>query len=190
MESAHTSSRRGAGVKNRYFLLGITGVLALSLTVPALGGPSNPIASSAAKGKNLAARALRAANAAQATADKAQTTANTAQTTATKAVTDAAAAKTAADAANANANTRLKATSTVVGAGSGTSSSNKLDIAVCATGQDLTGGGFQTGGAGANDVTPVLNVPYGSGWLALMQEIGAGTAETWDVVAYAQCASR
>jgi hypothetical protein len=119
-------------MKNRYLVFGLSIVLALALAVPALGGPTNPVASLSASAKSIAKKALKkaktaqkkaesaqsAANAAQSTANtantaagKAQTTANTAntaagkaQTSATSASTEAKAAQTAADKAQATAN--------------------------------------------------------------------------------------
>lgn len=195
-------------MRNRNLVLGLTAFLALALAVPALGGPSNPVASSAVslkKVKKKANAALAAAAAAQATADQAKTAASGAQTTANTANTNANQAKTAAaaaqasadaaqlsaDAANANANTRLKTTDFVQGTVSAATSSDKtapLDAA-CATGDFLTGGGYILGGTGANDVTATTNAPYVSLWLVAGKEIGAGTADTWTVQAWAMCAS-
>jgi hypothetical protein len=73
-------------MRKRYALLGATVTLALALAVPALGGPSNPIARSALSlskvnktakaAKTDAATAQAAAAAAQAAASAAQATAN------------------------------------------------------------------------------------------------------------------
>ncbi len=122
-------------MSKRYAVLGLSVFLALALAVPALGGPSNPVASISATAKQIANKALKKAKAAQATANSAlgaansaqsdatkalneakkaqttgtsaQTTANTAQSTANSAKSIAEAAKTAAAAAEANANNRL-----------------------------------------------------------------------------------
>jgi hypothetical protein len=119
-------------MKNRYLVFGLSIILALALAVPALGGPTNPIASLSASAKSIANKALKkaktaqkkaesaqkkaesaqtSANNAQTTANtantaagKAQTTANGAQTSATAASTAAKAAQTAADKAQATAN--------------------------------------------------------------------------------------
>jgi hypothetical protein len=184
-------------VKNRYFLLGITGVLAISMAVPAFGGPSNPIASSAKKGKNLAKRALNAANAAQDTANKAQTTANTAlttantaKTTADKAQTDATAAKTAAAAAQATANSKLGQPTTLTG---DVSASNATDskqiISTCpATQPNLLSGGYIMTGTATNDLTATTNTPYGSSWITTVEE-GDAVATAWGVTGLIQCSA-
>jgi len=52
-------------MKKRYTVLGLSLVLALALAVPALGGPSNPIASVSASVKSIANKALKKAKAAQ-----------------------------------------------------------------------------------------------------------------------------
>jgi hypothetical protein len=122
-------------MSKRYAVLGLSVFLALALAVPALGGPSNPVASISATAKQIANKALKKAKAAQATANSAlgtansaqseakkaqatgtsaQATANTAQSTASSAQgtansakSIAEAAKTAAAAAEANANNRV-----------------------------------------------------------------------------------
>jgi hypothetical protein len=91
-------STEGEVMRRRYTVLGLTGVLAVALAVPAFGGPSNPIASSAASAKQLASKALKKANAANSAAQAAQTTAN-------QALAAANAAQTKANAADANAST-------------------------------------------------------------------------------------
>jgi hypothetical protein len=66
-------------MKRRHLLFGAAAVLALALTVPALGGPSNPIAREAlslTKVNKKAKNALSTANAAQATASNALGVAN------------------------------------------------------------------------------------------------------------------
>jgi trimeric autotransporter adhesin len=112
-------------MKKRYTVLGLSVVLALALAVPALGGPTNPVASISASAKSIAVKALKKAKAAQVTAntalgvansaqsdaknaqssaDKAQTTATNAQKTASTALTNAATAQTAATNAQNTAN--------------------------------------------------------------------------------------
>jgi cytoskeletal protein RodZ len=100
-------------MKSRYAVLFLSLVLALALAVPALGGPTNPIASISATVKQTANKALKkakaaqntantalsAANSAQSSADSAQKTANSAQTTAKAAQTTANAAQSTANAA-------------------------------------------------------------------------------------------
>jgi membrane protein involved in colicin uptake len=111
-------------MKSRYLVLGLSLVLALALAVPALGGPTNPIASISATVKQTANKALKKANAAQTAANNAQatatsaegaadsagkaakaaqTTANTAQSTATSALSNAKTAQTTADGAKTTA---------------------------------------------------------------------------------------
>ena len=127
----------------RYLVLGLSVFLALALAVPALGGPSNPVASTSATAKQLAQKALNkakaaqktanqaknkantainnaanaqsAANGAQNTADNALSAANAAQSDANAAQTSANAAQASADAANANANGRLSTAQIVLG---------------------------------------------------------------------------
>jgi hypothetical protein len=108
-------------MKNRYLVLGLSVILALAFAVPALGGPTNPVASISATAKQIAQKALKKANKAQKTATAAQTAANNAQSaansaqssangaksTADKAQTSATAANTAAGKAQTTANTAL-----------------------------------------------------------------------------------
>lgn len=139
-------------MKKRCAILGLGVLLALSLAVPALGGPTNPIASVSASAKAIAIKALKKAKAAEKTANialstaqsasttanaansaaaaasgeakKAQTTANEAKTAATNAQTTANSAKAAAEAANANANNRIKETTEVIGTANPSSGTN------------------------------------------------------------------
>ncbi len=162
-------------MRKRYLVLGLSVFLALALTVPALGGPSNPVAGASATAKAIAQKALKKAKQAQKTANTAKSTANTAlsnaaaaqstansaqsdangaQTTANQAKTAAAAAQTsadnaqtAADAANANANTRYRSVGEVNGgATADDTSSPKSAFASCPAGSDPTGGGYSIGG--------------------------------------------
>jgi type II secretory pathway pseudopilin PulG len=75
-------------MNKRYAVLGLSLFLALALAVPALGGPSNPIASVSASVKSTANKALKKAKAAQKTANTALSTANSAQSTASGLQTD------------------------------------------------------------------------------------------------------
>jgi membrane protein involved in colicin uptake len=77
-------------MSKRYAILGLSVVFALALAVPALGGPTNPIASSSASVKKTANKALKTAKNAQKTAETAQGAANAAQNTANAANSDAA----------------------------------------------------------------------------------------------------
>lgn len=94
-------------MKKRYTVLGLSIVLALALSVPALGGPSNPIASVSASAKSIANKALKKAKAAQATAESAQSTANSASSAANSADKDATAAQKTANTAQGTATTAL-----------------------------------------------------------------------------------
>ena len=91
-------------MKNRYLVLGLSVVLALALAVPALGGPSNPVASLSASVKSVANKALKKAKTAQKTAEAAQNAANSAQTAANSAGTAAGKAQTTANGALTAAN--------------------------------------------------------------------------------------
>lgn len=214
----------------RYALLGMTLTLAIALAVPAMGGPSNPIANAAASAKTIAKKALKkakqantTAKAAQAAAAAAQSTANGAASSANgaKSAADAAqgsanaaqqtanGAKTAADAAQASANTAQTTadeaktlanaaqatadskfgTQTVEFGEATVSDSNgpKFAGASCGSDREPTGGGFATGGAGNNEVTPTSSIVYGNGWLVLADEIGAGTGSNWTLQANVVC---
>ena len=72
-------------MKKRYAVFGLSIVLALALAVPALGGPTNPIASISASAKSIANKALKKAKAAQTAANNAQSTANAASSAASNA---------------------------------------------------------------------------------------------------------
>jgi membrane protein involved in colicin uptake len=98
-------------MSKRYVVLGLSIVLALALAVPALGGPTNPIASISASAKKTANKALKKAKAAQNTANSALSTANSALSTANsangaakKAQEDAKKAQDSANGAQASAN--------------------------------------------------------------------------------------
>jgi membrane protein involved in colicin uptake len=99
-------------MSKRYAVLGLSVVFALALAVPALGGPSNPIASTSASVKQTANKALKTAKAAKKTANSAasaasaaQSTANSAESNASKALTEAKKGVTAAATAQSTANT-------------------------------------------------------------------------------------
>lgn len=98
-------------MSKRYTVLGFSIVLALALAVPALGGPSNPIANISANAKKTANKAIKRANQAKKQAKRAikqarnaQGTANQAGASAAGAGAAAAAAQTSADTAQATAN--------------------------------------------------------------------------------------
>ena len=66
-------------MKARYTIFGLSVFLALALAVPALGGPSNPVAHTASA-LSKAKKAITLANNAQNTANTANSTANSALT--------------------------------------------------------------------------------------------------------------
>ena len=203
-------------MSKRYAVLGLSVFLALALAVPALGGPSNPVASISASVKQTANKALKKAKAAQNTANTALSAANSAQGDATKAGTEAGkalteakkaqtsaqaaqttanAAKTAAAAAEANANTRLKGINRNFGTATAentetpkSASAGCLDEAT----EEVTGGGFSVFGAGQNQVTIGHSEPifplYGNGWFVEGRAI-SGTP-TWELQTVVFCAHK
>lgn len=199
-------------MSKRYAVLGLSVVLALALAVPALGGPSNPVASISATAKSIAKKALKraneaegiavsaqnAANAAQSDATKAltevkkaQTSANTAQATANTALSTANAAKAAAAAAEANANTRVKDSQLVLGTASASNTAtSKVASANCPSADPVLGGGFSVGGE-QNLVTVSASEAqfYGHGWFVSGNAIGAATP-TWSITAVAMCGTK
>lgn len=202
-------------MSKRYVLFAATAVLAVSLAVPAFGGPSNPVADTFASAKKTAKKALKkankankaaknaqnsadgaqsTANGAQSTADDALSAANTAQgaadgaqTTADQAITDAAAAKAAADAAQVTADSKYGNMSLVNGDSSASNSTTPKVVSAGCGSSEVTGGGHIINGAGANDVTVTLTSQYGSGWIVQAQEIGAGTGDNWSISASVKC---
>jgi trimeric autotransporter adhesin len=195
-------------MKSRYVVLFLSGVLALSLAVPALGGPTNPISSISASVKQTANKALKKAKNAQSTANsalavagaaqatandanaaakKAQTSANTAQTSANTAQATANSAKTAAAAAQATANAKLGSTFSEFGTTEGPNTTSGFGLTICPTGSQLTGGGYETSGTGSNEVVPIFNSSYGNAWLTALSRI-PGQADTWSVRVIAVCA--
>jgi hypothetical protein len=177
-------------MNRRYLVLGLSAVLALSLAVPALGGPSSPIASISGSAKKVAKKALTKADQALSTANSANTLANTANTTAKGAQTAAAAAQASADAANANANTRFNDTSTFTGTESANNgASPKQAVADCGTGTSVTGGGYDIGGTDNADEAVVSESTYGDEWVVNAQEIDGTSPGNWSLTARAICAS-
>jgi hypothetical protein len=69
-------------MKKRYAILGLGVFLAVALAVPALGGPTNPIANISASAKGIANKALKKAKAAEKTANSALSTAQAASSAA------------------------------------------------------------------------------------------------------------
>jgi hypothetical protein len=194
-------------MKRRYAVLGLSVFLALALAVPALGGPTNPVASISASAKSIANKALKKAKAAQQTANTANGTANTALSTANsalseakKGVTNAATAQasansakklaeeanTKAEAANANANNRVLGAVERSGSGESNNEISKSQSASCEGNEVTLGGGFFVGGT-SNSVTVTASerLIYGNGWFVSGRAI-SGTP-TWSLTAYAMC---
>lgn len=200
--------RQEASMKSRYAVLFLSLVLALALAVPALGGPTNPLATISASVKATANKALKtakaakstansalsAANSAQSTANSAssaaknaQTTANAANAAAKNAQTSATAAKNAADAAQATANSKFGNTFSEFSPTEGPNTTSGFGLVSCPAGSQVTGGGFETSGTGANEVVPIFNSSYGDAWLADLERI-PGQADSWSVRAVVVCA--
>jgi hypothetical protein len=185
-------------MRNRYLVLGLAVFIALALAVPALGGPSNPIASSSANALKVAKKAKQKATAAQNSADAAQNTANNALTAAndagtkaTTAQTAATAAQAAADAANANANTRFDTITHVAGTSSPTNNADKaLVVANCPGDDPATGGGWIATGAagGERDAQVEYNSTfYADQWVIVANDIGTDGG-TWSITPEVFCA--
>jgi hypothetical protein len=184
-------------MRKRYLILGLSAFLALALTVPALGGPSNPIADVSATAKKTAKKALKKSKKAQQAADAAQQTANQAgnaaddaQATANGAQTAAEAAQAAADAAQATANGKFGSTQFVSGETSVEDNALKASTAACPGTSQPTGGGFTIGGTEPEDATVGFSGSplYGGGWSATARPID-GEAGTWTITGVAVCAS-
>ena len=197
-------------MKNRFMILGLASFLAVALAVPALGGPSNPIADGAASAKKTAKKALKqarkaktlakdaqsSADAAQATADAAQTSANdantaaaNAQTTADAAATAAADAQADADAAQATADSKFGTINNVEGTPSPSDNSDKSVVfATCSGDEQATGGGFLVSGAGANDSHISFNTGYIQSW-GVGAEDGGSNASNWSITPTVRCAA-
>jgi hypothetical protein len=184
-------------MKKRYVVFGMSVVLAVSLAVPALGGPSNPAATISAGAKKIAKQALKAAQDAQNSANQAQNTATQAQNTANQANTAAQAAQTAAnnaqaaaDAAQTTANGKLDDPSFQSGDTDGPNAdSTKQSVAICPDGTSVTGGGFVMGGTDPQDAVPTISSSYVNAWIAAGREIGGNTATDWSLSANALCAT-
>jgi hypothetical protein len=199
-------------MKKRYTVLGLSIFLALALAVPALGGPSNPIASVSASVKSIANKALKKAKTAQATAESAQATANsasgaaanaqkdastalkdastaqkaanTAQSTANAAKTAAATAQTAANTAKATADGKMSGEVQVEGEAGTT-----FGIAGCPSGKVPTGGGFIITGADNNAATVNESTQYGTAWIVFAEQIKGTAGSSWGTVATVNCAT-
>jgi membrane protein involved in colicin uptake len=206
-------------MKKRYIVLGLSLVLALALSVPALGGPSNPIASVSASVKSIANKALKKAKTAQTTAESAQSTANSASSAAADAQKDAAAAQKTGTAAQGTANTALttanaakaaaataqtaangaKATADAAQATANSKMSGEVQvegeagttfgIAGCPSGKVPTGGGFIITGANNNSATVTESTQYGSAWIVFAEQINGVAGTSWGTVATVNCAT-
>ena len=174
-------------MRNRYLVFGLAAFIAIAMAVPALGGPSNPIASSSANALKIAKKAKQKATAAQTTADEALAKANAADTKAANAQTTASAAQTAATNAQNTANSKYGSVSNVEGTPSPSDNTDKsVVIAACPGGNDLVGGGFIINGTGNADAAVTLNSAYLTGWAVIADDQGTlGT--NWDVTASARC---
>ena len=205
-------------MNKRYAVLGLSIFLALALAVPALGGPSNPVANISASAKQIANKALKKAKTAQSTAESAQGSANNAQSTADKALTEAKKAQTtgsnaqtsantakaaadsakaaadsaAAAAAEANANNRIKSTTQVIGELSAESTTTpKFASVSCPSGSPVTGGGYSMGGE-SNRVTVRTSEEqlYGGGWFVAAETINGQAGASWSILAVAVCGTK
>jgi membrane protein involved in colicin uptake len=199
-------------MKKRYTVLGLSLVLALALAVPALGGPSNPIAGVSASVKSIANKALKKAKTAQSAAEAAQATANsaagdastalktanTAQSTAANALKTANTANSTANTANSTANTAKTAAAAAQSTANGKMSGevqvegtegSGLSIASCPGGKVPTGGGFIITGANNNSATPIESTQYGSSWLVIAEQINGVGGTSWGTVATVNCAT-
>lgn len=188
-------------MRNRYLVLGFASFLAVAMAVPALGGPSNPIATTSASALKVAKKAKQKATQAQTTADTAlnsattaNNTANQARTTANQARTEAMAAQTtansaqaAANAAQTTANSKYDQVDWEEGASSPSDAVGKgLLTAPCAAGySDVTGGGWSTLGD-ADDMRIDLNVAYVNSWAIIADDAGA-EATNWSVAPSVVC---
>jgi cytoskeletal protein RodZ len=184
-------------MRKRYLVLGLSAFLALALAVPALGGPSNPVADISATAKKTAKKALKKAKKAQTAANDAQSTANQAVNDAGDASTAAAAAQTsadnaqaAADAAQATADTKFGNTVSVTGTATANNGTTpKLTSAACAGDNQVTGGGYIIGGTDNSDEAVVLEFAYSDDWIVQAQEIDGTTPGNWSLAATAVCAT-
>jgi hypothetical protein len=206
-------------MKKRYTVLCLSVVFALALAVPALGGPSNPIASASAGVKSIAQKALKKAKAAQTAANNAQNTANAASGAAADAQKDATAAQKAASAAQGTANTALSTANAAKSAAAAAQTSandaksaadNALNvangkmsgevqvegeagttfaIAGCPSGKVPTGGGFIITGANNNAATVTESTQYGTAWIVFAKQIEGTSGASWNTVATVNCAT-
>lgn len=221
VESQRLSSKstarwlNGERMRNRYLVLGLSIVLALALAVPALGGPTNPVASISASVKSIANKALKKAKAAQKTANAAQAAANTAQSTASSANTAAGkaqkaaeaaqtsansgvaaadkaqkaaeAAQATADAAQASANTKFDHTNFEQGTAVAGTGESAIVGKGCPEGESPSGGGFVLAGTDSDKVRVDLSSQYLNGWIVSADNIAGHAGENWELSAVAIC---
>jgi hypothetical protein len=168
-------------MRNRYLILGLAAFLALALSVPALGGPSNPLAHTAASVKSTANKALKKAKTAQSAADAAQSTASSASSTANSALTKA----------NSLDATKYDSLFTRTGPSNAASDADKaqLDISPCLAGEDLVSAGWSLTGAGTDDAIINISIPYGSADWVIQADDRNTLAGAWGVSTFAQCIS-
>ncbi|MBM3668328.1 MAG: hypothetical protein FJW90_12840 [Actinobacteria bacterium] len=173
-------------------MLGLASIIAIAFAVPALGGPSNPIASSAASAKKLANKALKKAKAANAAAVTAQSTADSAQAAANAAQSTANAAQATADSAQSTANTAISTKfDTVVNVEGDPSPNNSIDksviFATCPGAQPTpTGGGFFINGAGSVEAITNFNTAYIGSW-AVGALANGDSGSNWTLTPTARC---
>ncbi|HEX7243962.1 MAG TPA: hypothetical protein VF245_00165 [Solirubrobacterales bacterium] len=204
-------------MSKRYVVLGLSLVLALALAVPALGGPSNLIASASKSVKKTAETALKtakqakkqantanktanealeaaknsqtSADGAAASAKKAQESADKAQTTANGAKTTADQAKTLAEKAEANANTKVRGVYYQFGSSSAEDTETTKNVSAFCEGEDeSTGGGWAFNGSTNVTVTASTPTFYGDGWFVTAKAI-SGTP-TWSIQANTVCTEK
>jgi hypothetical protein len=171
-------------MKKRYTVLGLSLVLALALAVPALGGPSNPIASVSASVKSIANKALKKAKAAQTAANSAQATANSASSAAAGASKDASAAQKTANTAQGSASTALTtanqaktaaATAQTTANAAKAAADNALNVANSKMSGEQFVSGETSEGSGASVGCPAGKTPTGGGFVLGGAEPNAAT---------------
>jgi membrane protein involved in colicin uptake len=200
----------------RYVVFGASLLLALSLAVPAFGGPSNPVSKAAVSAKRAlkvakqarrkATIALNAAKGAQTSANQAETDAqkgitdaataqakaNQAETDAQTGITNAATAQTAANNAQTTANSKMSGGGVLVnGTISGGAAATQNSGATCPSAhQVVTGGGFSLGGTHANEATVTANQEfYQNSWFTTARTINGQADNDWTIQAEATCAT-
>ena len=177
-------------MKKRYLVFGLSVVLALALAVPALGGPSNPVASISASAKSIANKALKKAKAAQTAANNAQATANSASAAASAAQKDSSAAQKEASAAQKTANTAQGTATSALTAANGaktaataaqaaaTAAQATADSALASANGKMSGEVNVEGAAGSTISVagcPTGKTPTGGGFIILGADNDAAT---------------